>query len=165
MTLATRIAVMNEGEFVQMGSPTEIYEFPENRFVADFIGSANIFEGKIVQRDSAQVRVATDVGEFCIDHVHPAEEGGRVWVAIRPEKIHLSKKAPAKAGPNQTSGIVEDIGYLGNSSIYKVRLKNGRIIDITTPNQIRPKNRTHQMMWEDTVYLDWKASSAMLFDK
>ncbi len=165
MTLSTRIAVMDKGEFVQTGSPTEIYEFPESRFVADFIGSANILEGKVTKDSADHVRVDTDLGEIYIDHGQSTKQDSRVWVAIRPEKIHLSKIKPRKKGENQATGIVDDIGYLGNTSIYKIRLDNGRIIDVTSPNQIRPKNRTHSITWEDKVYIHWDASSAMLLNK
>lgn len=165
MTLSTRIAVMDKGEFVQTGSPTEIYEFPETRFVADFIGSANILEGKVTEDSADHVRVGTDLGEIYIDHGQSTKQDSRVWVAIRPEKIHLSKTKPSKKDENQATGVVDDIGYLGNTSIYKIRLDNGRIIDVTTPNQIRPKNRTHSITWEDKVYLHWDASSAMLLNK
>ncbi len=165
MTLSTRIAVMNEGEFVQIGTPTEIYEFPETRFVADFIGSANMLEGRIVEDGPDHVRVMTDLGEVYIDHGQPAKEGSRAWIAIRPEKIHLSKDPPTEKGPNQATGMVDDIGYLGGISVYKIRLEHGRIIDVTAPNQIRPKSRTHQITWEETVYLRWEASSAVLLSK
>ncbi len=165
MTLSTRIAVMDKGEFVQTGSPTEIYEFPESRFVADFIGSANILEGKVTEDSPDHVRVATDLGEVYIDHGQSTKQDSRVWVAIRPEKIYLSKTKPSKKGNNQAEGIVDDIGYLGYTSIYKIRLDNGTIIDVTSTNKIRPKNRTHSITWEDKVYLNWDASSAMLLNK
>ncbi|MDA8741038.1 TOBE domain-containing protein [Rhodobacteraceae bacterium] len=77
----------------------------------------------------------------------------------------MSAEAPNKPQPNQSKGIVDDIGYLGNSSIYKVRLESGRIIDITAPNQVRPKSRSHGITWEDTVYLTWESSSVMLLNK
>lgn len=165
MTLSTRIAVMDTGKFVQIGTPTEIYEFPDSRFVADFIGSANILEGTVTEDKPDHVRVSTDLGEIYIDHGQSVKKGSVVWIALRPEKIVVNKKAIKKSGPNQTTGFIDDIGYLGNSSIYKVRLKNGLIIDITTPNQIRPKDRTHQITWEDKVYLSWEPSSAMLLTK
>ena len=165
MTLSTRIAVMDMGKFVQTGTPTEIYEFPESRFVADFIGSANILEGTVTEDKPDHVRVSTDLGEIYIDHGQSVKKGSAVWIALRPEKIVVSKKAPKKSGPNQAIGFIDDIGYLGNSSIYKVRLENGLIVDITTPNQIRPKDRTHQITWEDKVYLSWEPSSAMLLTK
>ncbi len=162
MTLSTRMAVMDAGRFMQIGTPTEIYEFPESRLVADFIGSANIVEGRVTEDSADHVRVATDLGEIYIDHGQSVSVDSKIWVAIRPEKIHISKTAPKKEGPNQTSGKVDDIGYLGETSIYKIRLDNDQIVDVTAPNQIRPKNRTHSITWEDTVYLSWEPASAML---
>ncbi|MGI9350665.1 MAG: ABC transporter ATP-binding protein [Rhizobiaceae bacterium] len=164
MTLSSRIAVMDAGNFVQTGTPTEIYEFPENRFVADFIGSANILDGKVIEDGADHVRVQTDLGEIYIDHGQTVREGTQIWVALRPEKIHLSKKAPKKASSNQATGKVDDIGYLGNSSIYKIRLESGQIIDVSAPNLVRPMDREHQITWEDTVYMSWEPSSAMLLN-
>lgn len=165
MTLSTRIAVMDRGGFVQTGTPTEIYEYPESRFVADFIGSANILEGTVSEDGADHVTVDTDLGEIYIDHGQSTTKGSRVWVAVRPEKIHLSKTAPKKKGSNQAVGVVDDIGYLGNTSLYKIRLDNELIVDVTAPNQTRPKDRTHRITWEDKVYLHWDDSSAMLLTK
>ena len=164
MTLSTRIAVMDAGRFAQIGTPTEIYEFPETRFVADFIGSANILEGHVTEDSHDHVRVKTELGEIYIDHGQSVKQGSKVWIAIRPEKIHLSKTAPKgrKSNANRAQGKVDDIGYLGDTSIYKVRIKSGLIVDVTIPNQTRPKDRTHRITWEDDVHLSWDASSAML---
>ena len=165
MTLSTRIAVMDAGQFVQIGSPTEIYEFPETRFVADFIGSTNLFEGRVKDEGADHVMVETEIGDIYIDHGYSTRKGGKVWVAIRPEKIHLSKEAPAESASNVVRGMVEDIGYLGEVSIYKVKLDSGLIVDVTAPNQIRPKNRTHRISWDEEVFLHWDASSAILLTK
>ena len=164
MTLSSRMAVMDAGRFKQIGTPTEIYEFPESRFVADFIGSANIFEGRVTEDGADHVRVSTNVGEVYINHGQSVSKGKEIWVGIRPEKIHLSKTPPKKAGPNQVKGEVEEIGYLGEVSIYKVRLKNGQLVDVTAPNQNRPMSRTHSITWEDAVYLSWEPESAMLLN-
>ena len=157
MTLSSRIAVMDAGKLAQIGTPTEIYEFPESRFVADFIGSANILEGLVTEDSADHVRVSTELGEVYIDHGQSVKKDSKVWIAIRPEKIMLSKTAA-----NRAKGKVDVIGYLGTTSIYTIRLDDGLIVDVTAPNQIRPQNRTHQITWEDTVYLNWDASSAML---
>jgi putrescine transport system ATP-binding protein len=162
MTLSSRMAVMDAGKFKQIGTPTEIYEFPESRFVADFIGSANIFEGKVTKDGADHVTVSTDVGDVYINHGQSVSKGKKIWVGLRPEKIHLNTAPPKKAGPNQVKGVVEEIGYLGETSIYKVRLKNGQIVDVTAPNQSRPMSRTRGITWEDTVYLSWEPESAML---
>ena len=162
MTLSSRMAVMDAGRFKQIGTPTEIYEFPESRFVADFIGSANIFEGRVSEDGSDHVRVSTNVGEVYINHGQSVAENKQIWVGLRPEKIHLSITPPKNTGPNQIMGQVEDIGYLGETSIYKVRLQNGQIVDVTAPNQRRPMSRTHSITWEDTVFLSWEPESVML---
>ena len=162
MTLSSRMAVMDAGRFKQIGTPTEIYEFPESRFVADFIGSANIFEGRVSEDGSDHVRVSTNVGEVYINHGQSVAENKQIWVGLRPEKIHLSITPPKNTGPNQIMGQVEDIGYLGETSIYKVRLQNGQIVDVTATNQRRPMNRTHSITWEDTVFLSWEPESVML---
>ena len=108
------------------------------------------------------VRVETDLGEVFIDHGQSVSLGGQIWVGLRPEKIYVSKTPPEKPGPNQVVGEVDDIGYLGDTSIYKIRLPSGQIFDVSAPNQTRPMSRTHAITWEDKVYLSWEASSPML---
>ena len=162
MTLSSRMAVMDMGKFKQIGTPTEIYEFPESRFVADFIGSANIFEGKVISSKDGKLTVSTDVGEVFTSNGKSITEGEKIWLGLRPEKIYLSKIKPKNIGPNQIKGIVEEIGYLGETSIYKIRLKNGQIIDVSAPNQSRPMSRVREITWEDMVYLNWEPESAML---
>ena len=162
MTLSSRMAVMDMGKFKQIGTPTEIYEFPESRFVADFIGSANIFEGKVISSKGGKLTVSTDVGEVFTSNGKSITEGEKIWLGLRPEKIYLSKIKPKNIGPNQIKGIVEEIGYLGETSIYKIRLKNGQIIGVSAPNQSRPMSRVREITWEDMVYLNWEPESAML---
>lgn len=162
MTLSSRMAVMDMGKFKQIGTPTEIYEFPESRFVADFIGSANIFEGKVISNKAGKLTVSTDVGEVFINNGQSIIEGEKIWLGLRPEKIYLSKIKPKNIRANQIKGIVEEIGYLGETSIYKIRLENGQIIDVSAPNQSRPMSRVREITWEDVVYLNWEPESAML---
>ncbi len=164
MTLSTRIAIMDKGKFIQTGTPTEIYETPDSRFIANFIGSANIFEGHVVEsgKEHVLVRSTRDQSLFYIDHGSDLQENAKVWVAIRPEKIKISKSPPEQSDHNQLIGTVDDIGYLGKLSNYKVLLDNGKIIDITYPNQVRPKSGDHLVDWEEKVYLSWDASSAVV---
>ncbi len=166
MTLSTRIAVMDAGRFVQIGTPTEIYEFPQTRFIANFIGSANMFEGRVVKNDAGRVVVrADDAGtDLHVEHGAAVEAGSKVWVAIRPEKVTLSREAPAP-GPNQLHGVVRDIGYLGNLSTYRVQLAGERIVEVTHPNQHRPTGREREVDWDDEVHLSWPASSAVLLTR
>ena len=162
MTLSSRMAVMDMGKFKQIGTPTEIYEFPESRFVADFIGSANIFDGKVISSKAGKLIVSTDVGEVFVNNGQSIPKGEKIWLGLRPEKIYLSKIKPKAVGPNQINGIVEEIGYLGETSIYKIRLENGQIIDVSAPNQSRQMSRVREITWEDMVYLNWEPESAML---
>ena len=167
MTLSTRIAVMDAGEFEQIGSPTEIYEYPDSRMVADFIGSINMFEGRVTQNSSDHISVSgseEDI-EFFIDYGMSIKEGNKVWVAVRPEKMRLSKEPPTAKKANQIKGMVQDIGYLGDISIYRIKLASDRVIDVTVPNQIRPKDGKHVAYWEDEVYLDWDAASAIVLTR
>ena len=164
MILSTRIAVMDAGEFVQIGTPTEIYESPDTRFVAQFIGSANMFEGRITEdsADHVRVRSTSPECEFYIDHGLSIKRGAKVWVAVRPEKIRVSTEAPTESGPNQISGTVRDVGYLGGMSTYRVQVADGHIVEVTHPNQSRPTGDKHAVDWDDAVHLSWEASSAVV---
>jgi putrescine transport system ATP-binding protein len=156
MTMSSRIAVMNHGVIAQVGTPTEIYEYPHSRFVAEFIGSINMFDGRVVSTDADQVIVASEEAgcELLIAHATPAPAGSPVSVAIRPEKIALSKDPVAGGdGRNQTTGIVREIAYLGDVSIYLVQLPTGKTVRVTAPNVTR---RTEMpITWEDEVTLTW----------
>jgi putrescine transport system ATP-binding protein len=161
MTMSSRIAVMNHGVIAQVGTPTEIYEYPHNRFVAEFIGSINMFDGRVVSSEGDQVLVASEEAgcELLIAHATPAPAGSPVSVAIRPEKIALSKEPVAGSGPggdgrNTTTGIVREIAYLGDVSIYLVQLPTGKTVRVTAPNVTR---RTEMpITWEDEVTLTWR---------
>lgn len=167
MTLSTRIAVMNEGEFVQIGTPTEIYEYPENRFVANFIGSANMFEGRVTDngRDHVSVKCHGIDTDFYIDHGMSIKEGASVWIAVRPEKVKISKQAPDEMKYNFLKGKVNDIGYMGNHSIFRVMTENGEIVHVTHQNQYRPKGAEHEVDWDDEVFLSWEPSSAVVLTR
>ncbi len=162
MTLSSRMAVMDAGRFQQIGTPTEIYEFPDSRFVADFIGSANIFEGRVTEVGADHVRVHTEVCDVFIDSGQSVKDDSKIWVALRPEKLRVTKSDEVASGPNQFSGVVDDIGYLGETSIYKVKAPNGQIVDVTAPNLSRPTGRSQRITWEDKVMVSWEPSSAML---
>ena len=162
MTLSTRIAVMDRGRFIQTGTPTEIYEYPRDRFVADFIGSANILDGKVVSNLEGTIEVSTYLGKFSFKSNSSISEGSDLFVGLRPEKISISKAASKS---KNTTGYIDDIGYFGDYSIYKVRLDEGKIIDVTAQNQKRPKNAKDRLTYEDKVNLNWDNSSAMLLLK
>ena len=167
MSLSTRIAVMDTGRFMQIGTPTEIYEFPNSRLVANFIGNANMFEGRVVENGPDHVIVDSKhpQSQFYIDHGLSIQEGTTVWVALRPEKIKIAKEAPENGGANTIRGMVDDIGYLGGISTYRVKVDEDRIVEITSQNQLRPKDGNPPIDWDEEVHLTWEASSPVVLTK
>lgn len=161
MTLATRIGVMNRGEIVQIGTPREIYEYPTSRFVADFIGSVNLFDGDMIEDEPDRVRIAcADLpAPVCIDHGVSAAPHARLWVAIRPEKIALTRDAPGTPD-NWARGTVTGISYRGDLSIYVLTLPGGREVRVTQTNLTR--NGEERFTWDDEVYLSWDGSSPVV---
>jgi putrescine transport system ATP-binding protein len=158
MTLASRVGVMNRGEIVQVGTPREIYEFPATRFVADFIGSVNLFEGRLTEDEPGFARVACPElpVPVLIDHGVSAPPAAACWVAVRPEKIDLARERPA-GEDNWAHGTIHDIAYMGDMSIYVVRLDSGRDLRVTLANRTRKPE--DQYTWGDQVFLHWDASS------
>jgi putrescine transport system ATP-binding protein len=163
MTLASRIGVMNHGEIVQIGTPTEIYEYPASRFVADFIGSVNLFQGRIVEDEPDYVRVASDDlgGTFHVGHGVSAAPDATVWVALRPEKILLGRDQPEGDADNRIEGVVAEVAYRGDQSIYLVKLASGRQMRVTQPNTLR-QGDSDRIRWDDRVWLSWDASSPVV---
>jgi putrescine transport system ATP-binding protein len=160
MTLASRIGVMNHGEIVQAGTPSEIYEFPSSKFVADFVGSVNMFEGKLIEDEPEYVRIGSEElgGTIYVSHGISAPPEAVVWAAVRPEKIFMSTAAPA-GSDNVVRGAVQDIAYLGDSSIYIVKLPTGKVVRVTQPNTSR---HAEAIGWDQQVYLSWDASSPVV---
>jgi putrescine transport system ATP-binding protein len=167
MTLSTRIAVMDTGRFMQIGTPTEIYEFPNSRLVANFIGNANMFEGRVTENgpDHVVVKCKQPECEFYIDHGMSIQQGTRVWVALRPEKIRISKQSADNEVRNCLTGTVHDIGYLGGTSTYRVQVSEDRLIEITSQNHQRPKDGNQAIDWEEDVVLSWEPSSAVVLTR
>ncbi len=167
MTLSTRIAVMDAGRFMQIGTPTEIYEFPNSRLVATFIGNANMFEGRVTENGPDHLIVVSKRPdcEFYIDHGVSIAEGTRVWIALRPEKVRISKQPPGNSSANQIRGMVHDIGYLGGMSTYRVDVEGERLVEITSQNQIRPRDGNPPIDWDEEVYLSWEASNPVVLTK
>jgi len=161
MTLASRIGVMNRGEIVQIGTPRQIYEFPSTRFVADFIGSVNLFEGQLIEDEPDYVRVACDdfTAPVYVDHGLSAPPNAQLWVAIRPEKMTLQREKPQEAD-NWARGTIKEIAYMGDMSIFVVRLASGRELRITQTNKARKGDES--FTWEDEVYMHWDASSPVV---
>jgi putrescine transport system ATP-binding protein len=163
MTLASRIGVMNRGEIVQIGTPTEIYEFPMTKFVADFIGSVNMFEGQLVEDLPDRARIKSDElgGVIYIDHGISSAPGATVWAAVRPEKINLLRQPPTETRENCVKGVVKEIAYMGDVSIYLVKIETGKTIRVTLPNVERLSD-DERILWDETVWLTWHGSSPVV---
>ena len=164
MALSTRIAVMDRGQTTQVDTPAKIYEFPKNRFVADFIGTTNLFEGRVMACDPGSIAVeSTESGcRLLVDDVGRFTLGQRVWVALRPEKIRLSKEQPADVHVNCVKGSVWELGYLGNRSTYRIKTQSGKLVTVFTQNERRESEL--RIDWSDEVYLSWNANGAVLLD-
>jgi spermidine/putrescine ABC transporter ATP-binding subunit len=170
LAIASRIAVMNKGSIAQLGTPSDLYEFPGSRFVADFIGSVNMFEGKLIT-DKPDEAIITcpelDPHRVHVPHAVLGQENSPVWVAIRPEKMNLHKNADAPpsvpecpVAHNVARGEIKEISYLGDISIFHVQLANGRLIRISRPN--RSRFDQDNFGWGEKVWVSWVGSSPVV---
>jgi spermidine/putrescine ABC transporter ATP-binding subunit len=170
LAIASRIAVMNKGSIAQLGTPSDLYEFPASRFVADFIGSVNMFEGTLINDKPDEAIVACpelDPHKVHVPHSVPGQESSPVWVAIRPEKMTLHKDADAPPSVpecppahNVARGEIKEISYLGDISIYHVLLTNGRLIRISRPDRSRWDQDNFN--WGEKVWISWAGSSPVV---
>ena len=161
MTVSSRIGVMDSGNLIQVATPTEIYEAPVNKDVADFIGDVNILRGIYKGQNDVGTQLHSDDSDsivFATQEVG-ASTGDEMWFAIRPEKLEISKKKPTDQH-NILNGRIEDIAYGGSFSTYHVRLDNGRILKAIRANRVRTEE--HHLTWEDEVYLHWAPHSAVV---
>jgi putrescine transport system ATP-binding protein len=133
MTMATRIAVMSEGRILQVGTPTEIYETPNTRFVADFIGNVNLMDGKVVVDEPDYVEIDCGYCRHRVGHGITGNLGMEVAVAVRPEKIHLSRTRP-DGEVNHVKGVVRDRSYFGSFTVYNLELEGGRLLKVSESN-------------------------------
>ena len=161
MTMSDRIAIMDQGKIVQTGTPREVYEQPKTRFVADFIGTANLLTGTLtaVDGDDAVVRLdrpACDI-RAAAEALPPV--GRAVTVMVRPEKITAHRIAP-DGMRNRLDGIVTEIAYLGDVSTYHVQVDDGPVVQVTAANRVREDELP--LTWDDRVSLTWHASNAVV---
>lgn len=153
MTMSSRIAVMHDGHIVQVDTPSGIYEYPNCRFVAGFVGSINLFEGKIIERSEGETIIEGADGEqYHMKCPHPFAIGSPVVVAVRPEKIRLARN-PETPASNQIKGLVEDIAYLGDVSIFHLKTSSGRKIQMTLTNTRPITEQT--LTWDEEVVIEW----------
>jgi len=159
MSLATRIGVMNDGKIVQIGEPHDIYEFPNSKFVAGFVGSVNMFEGIVTEDEDDHIRIDSSAEAGCdiyVSHGVDCAPDQILWYAIRPEKMSLSRERP-EGDANITHGTVEDVAYLGDMSMYRIMLDSGKRVQVTKTNASRYD--IEAISWDDKVFISWEADA------
>jgi putrescine transport system ATP-binding protein len=162
MTMASRIAVMSEGRILQVGPPSEIYETPATRFVADFIGNVNLMDGTLVTDEPDHVVVqCTDCTHY-VGHGITGNEGMSLGVAVRPEKIALQREMPEvdHAPHNRVQGTIKDMAYFGSFTVYHLALASGAMLKVSQSNVTR--HRDDQLTWGDTAWASWSPTSQVV---
>lgn len=159
MTMAGRIAVMSKGRVLQVGSPEEVYEHPANRFVADFIGNVNLLDGQISLDQSDRCAVRTRIGEVQVGHGISGAVGMPAAIAVRPEKIEISRDKPEQTH-NLFAGRVKEIAYFGSYNTYIVQASDGSRLKITEANTSR--HELSNITWEDEVFFWWDDSAGIV---
>lgn len=161
MTLSTRIGVMGNGVITQVDEPRDVYEYPSNRFVAEFVGSINLFEGRIAEEGAEFVKIKSrEAGcELYVNHGINCAPEQKVAVAVRPEKIKVTRKNPGQEY-NCLYGQIIDIAYMGNLSIFRIKLESDKVVRVTLPNLLRENG--NPLTWDDFVYLSWENSSSVV---
>ncbi len=161
MTMATRIGVMHDGKILQTGTPHKVYEYPNCRRTAEFIGTVNIFSGTVIENSADHVTInAPELDrEIYVDHGISGAAGTAVWVAVRPEKMFINT-APPSGDYNHARGKVEEIAYVGGLSVYHVKTQSGMTIRATLANVER--SAEDRITWDDEVYLSWQPGAAVV---
>jgi putrescine transport system ATP-binding protein len=161
MTMSDRISVMDHGRIVQVAPPAEIYEAPNSRYVADFIGSVNMFEGSVTAAGSDRVEIAAKDGlTISADSTVTVTKGQVAWFAVRPEKVRIGHDAPASVATNAVAGEVLDIAYFGDMTLYNVRLPSGQQVRASLMNAERTVERP--ITWDDKVWLSWTTDAGVV---
>jgi putrescine transport system ATP-binding protein len=168
MSMATRIAVMSEGRILQVGAPGEIYETPNCRFVADFIGSVNLFNGSITEDEPDHVVIDTPDGRQYVAHGITGNLGMDVSVAVRPEKIGIQieppaleeRASPAEHGYNCAQGVIVAMAYFGNETSYHVRLDSGTVVKVSRTNAAR--HDAARLEREQRVWVWWDGADIVV---
>ena len=159
MTMASRIAVMSKGRVLQVGRPDEVYEHPVNRFVADFIGNVNLFEGQLSVDEADHCAAVTGIGEIRVGHGVSGTLHMPVAIAVRPEKMQIKKQRPTRVS-NVFAGKVKEIAYFGAYNTYIVIAMDGTRVKITEANTTRED--VHHITWDDAVWFSWGEDAAVV---
>ena len=169
MTMASRIAVMSEGRFLQVGAPAEIYETPSTCFVADFIGNVNLMEGTVTEVGADHLVV--DCGEIVhrIGRTIGAAQGATVTVAVRPEKMRIGRGPEASgtaaraAAFNTAYGVVKDMAYFGSYTVYHLKLASGGVVKINQSNTEREAGAA--ISWDDAATATWADTAQVVLTR
>ena len=159
MTMASRLAVMSEGRFLQVGAPGDIYETPATRFVADFIGNVNLMEGTLSDDQVDHVIIDCADCQHYVGHGITGTEGMAVTVALRPEKIRIGREllppqdGEPEGGLNRVKGTVKDLSYFGSFTVYHLALASGMVLKISASNTER--HRADSLTWGDAAWASW----------
>jgi putrescine transport system ATP-binding protein len=156
MTMASRIAIMSEGSFLQVGAPADIYETPATKFVADFIGNVNLLPGTVEADEADHVVIASADCKHYVGHGITGTLGMPVTVALRPEKIHVSRSQPTDPF-NTAHGTIKEMSYFGSFTVYHVELGSGARLKISQANTARHKD--DELTWGDAVWAHWSRSA------
>jgi putrescine transport system ATP-binding protein len=160
MTMADRIAIMDKGRIMQVATPPEVYEAPASRFIADFVGTVNLFEGKVTARDNGVATIDSAGLALRADNAGSAASGSTVWFAVRPEKIKVTSKRPEGSALNAAEGEIWDIAYLGDMTLYHVRLDDGRIIRTSLVNAERASQ--DPLTWNDRAWISFAPDAGVV---
>ena len=159
MTMATRVAIMSDGKLRQVGTPREIYDYPNSRFTAEFIGETNLISGTVIEDapDSCVIASKELVNPIRLGHgiTGPADQD--VWVSLRPEDVNLSRNKPTNDF-NWEEGKVKEIAYLGSFAVYHVILPSGKIIKSTVASSRWYLAEETPPTWDETVYVSWRSN-------
>jgi putrescine transport system ATP-binding protein len=162
MTMASRVAIMSEGKFLQVGPPADVYEMPRTRFVADFIGNVNLQDGRITVDETDHAVVDCADCQHYVGHGVSGTVGMAVSVALRPEKIHLSRTPPDEPH-NRVQGTVEEMSYFGSFTVYRLKLGSGAMLKVSMANTVR--HRDDQFTWGDVVWAHWSRSAQVVLSE
>jgi putrescine transport system ATP-binding protein len=164
MTMADRIAILDKGEVMQVATPAEVYEAPGSRFVAGFVGNVNMFEGRIAGRTAAGAEIAGPNGlTIATSDAGGAEAGTAVAFAIRPEKIKVSSRKPADILANAMEGEIFDIAYLGDMTVYHVRLDHGQVVKASSLNASRVTE--DPLTWNDRAWISFPPDAGVVLTR
>jgi putrescine transport system ATP-binding protein len=160
MTLADRIAVMNHGRLIQVATPAEIYEQPNSRWVADFIGNVNLLEGRVLAHAPGGTLIAGPAGARLRAFGGQGQPGDTVWLALRPEKVRISHEQPPSTEENCLAGQVRNVAYLGDLSMYTIQIADDIVMKATVTNVTRSFERS--IDWDDGVWLTWSGDAGLI---